>query len=568
MQKFLFIGFVLGAWNSLGQNKVELTIQPSTAEVGETFEVTVTSSEVGTIDFSNVPDEFVKDYAVQQGSSQHTDHTGKTTIIHYYTISGVIKKEGNYTFGPVTLSRGNISHVSNTALINISPKVKMKSGNVTSQQFRDPAFGVIEANKTRLYEGEPLLIRGKIYARYRPTHVQNYVQYDLNGALVKYPIGNNGTLKTMVERFRGEDFYAIDYDKNVVFPTGVGTMTIEPYQMNLHQGYQSFPLKSSDLKITVLPLPANPPTDFIGGVGTFEVSRELPEKSFDQGDVIKMTVRISGRGNLHNITAPQLNLPKGFTIYGDPVVTEDYSVGVHGSEGTISYEFNIEVAASGLTHLPPTTITFFDPYIERYITTETKDDSLDIKPSATFQATAADNSTDERTNELVVQEFNPREKGESIKPGNIFGSGIFWGGISMPLASAFLFLLFMRTRENAEEKNAIKQAKNKQSARISALLAEAQNNIQSADPAAFYSAVEKTIRSTFAIRMQQPDDAVLSKKEIVDFAGTIDPTIKQETAALFEACEIARFSFGMQEDKRSAHFSQLEALLNTLKQKR
>eukprot|EP00353_Schmidingerella_taraikaensis_P005203 CAMPEP_0185593462 /NCGR_PEP_ID=MMETSP0434-20130131/71544_1 /TAXON_ID=626734 ORGANISM="Favella taraikaensis, Strain Fe Narragansett Bay" /NCGR_SAMPLE_ID=MMETSP0434 /ASSEMBLY_ACC=CAM_ASM_000379 /LENGTH=58 /DNA_ID=CAMNT_0028220047 /DNA_START=1 /DNA_END=173 /DNA_ORIENTATION=+ len=58
----------------------------------------------------------------------------------------------------------------------------MQGGQITSRQLRDPAFGTIEVNKTSLYEGEPLLIRAKIYARYKPTHINNYVAYEMDGA--------------------------------------------------------------------------------------------------------------------------------------------------------------------------------------------------------------------------------------------------------------------------------------------------------------------------------------------------------------------------------------------------
>lgn len=558
---FASVGFAQG-------NKVDLSIDPATAEIGETFEISITSTVTGNIDFGNLPDEFIQDYAVRQGTTQQRDMNGNVIIQNYYVFSGIIKKPGNYTFGPVSISTGNKTYVSNTAVINISPKVKMKSGVVSSKQFRDPAFGVIEVNKMTLYEGEPLLIRSKVYARYKPTHVQNYVEYGINGTIAKYPIGNSSSFKTTIERFRGEDFYAIDHDKNIVFPTGVGKTTIEPFKLNLHQGYQSFPLESSSLTVTVLPLPANPPKDFIGAVGDFTVSRRIPEKKFDQGDVIKIIVTVSGVGNLQNITIPQLNLPKGYTIYGDPVVDNDYSIGVRGAEGKITYEFNVEVSVSGQRVLPPMTITYFDPQREEYVQVSSKSDSLNVKPSKNFNPKPENSEDGSRSTELIVQEFNPRENSGSVEPGSIFGTGIFWGGVTIPVTTAFLFLFFMRTRENIEEKTAAKQVKNKRSGETNKLLSETKALLQSGESKTFYDSLEKTLRSGFAASIAKEEDEVLSKQEIIDHAASKSVDLKNKVIDLLGQCEIAKYSFGLENDQRNEHFKELELILQQLNKRK
>lgn len=567
MRFLLLIATLSSTFWLVAQDKVSLSINPGTAEVGETFEISVTSSKVGTIDFGTMPNEFLQDYAVQQGSSQHQDPSGKTVIQHYYTISGVIKKPGNYSFGPVTLTHGNITDVSNTVVINIRPKVKMKGGNISSRQLRDPAFGTIEVNKTNLYEGEPLLVRAKIYARYKPTHINNYVAYEMDGALIKHPIGHNQQLKTIVEQFNGENLYSIEYDKNILFPTSVGKVKIDPYRMNLHQGYQNFPLESGAVTINISPLPANPPNDFVGAVGTFTVKRELPEKKFNQGDVVTMIVTISGVGNLHNITAPHLNLPKGFTVYGDPVIVEDISIGVRGAEGKISYEYNIEVTAEGATSLPGTSITYFDPDVERYITTESGADSLDINPVDGIGDDIEDDKSDKRTDELIVQEFNPRSNTGHETLGTFYDSAAFWGGISLPIASAFFFLLFVKSRKQTEERKVEKQIKTAQSAALSASLLAVRAAASNDDSMAFYDALDKALRAVFAAHMKRSGEMV-SKQEIFNHANSLDADLKEKTAALFENIEVARFSFGSDNHKRNEDLQTLETIVSSLKLKK
>lgn len=567
MRFVLFIATVFSVSCILAQKHVNLSINPGTAEVGETFEITVTFSKTGNIDFGKLPDAFFQDYSVQRGSSQFQGPNGKMTNQHYYKISGFIKKPGNYTFGPVTVTSGNKTYTSNTAIINISQKVKMKGGHITARQLRDPAFGTIEVNKTTLYEGEPLLVRAKIYARYKPTHINNYQPYDMDGALLKHPIGNNSQLKTMIEQFNGEDLYAIDYDKNLLFPTSVGKVKIESYKLNLHQGYQNFPIESGSMTVNILPLPANPPSDFIGAVGTFSVSRDIKQKKFNQGDVITMTIEVSGIGNLHNITAPQLILPKGFTQYGDPKITEEFSIGVRGSEGTILYEYNIEVLASGITSLPSTTITYFDPNLKKYITAESSEDSLDITPVAGVVIDNSNDPKDKRTNELIVQEFNPRENGGSVAPGEFFGTPMFWGGVSVPLTSAFLFLLLVKSRKHTEERKEEKQRKSAQSAALSEKLQAVYSSSQGNDTAAFYDAIDKALRTAYSVKLNKQDE-VISKQEIMSHAESLGGAIKENTTTLFSNIEVAKFSFGSDSVKQQEDLQLLESVLTALKVKK
>ena len=567
MRILLFIATLSSTCWLFAQNKVNLSINPGTAEVGETFEITVTSSKSGNVDFGMLPDEFVQDYAIQQGTSQYQASNGKMTIQHYYTISGIIKKPGNYTFGPVMVTSGNKTYPSNTVVINISQKVKMKGGHFTSRQLRDPAFGTIEVNKTTLYEGEPLLVRAKIYARYKPTHINNYKPYDMDGALLKHAVGNNGQLKTVVEQFHGENLYAIDYDKNILFPSTVGNVKIEPYKLSLHQGYQNFPLESGSITVNILPLPGNPPKDFIGGVGSFKVNRKLQETEFDQGDVIAMTLEISGVGNLHNITAPQLNLPKGFSQYGDPLITEEFSIGVRGSEGTITYEYNIEVVASGQTTLPSTTITYFDPNLKKYVTAESAEDSLDIKPVAGVVVDLSDEKSQKRTKALIVEEFNPRSNDGSIAPGCFFGTSLFWGSVSIPLTSAFLFLIFVKSRKQSEERKVERQRKIDQSAAMSDKLQTVYTASKSNDSTAYYDALDKALRTAYSVALNKQDE-IVSKQDIMNHADNLGSDIKEMTSTLFSNIEVAKFSFGSDSEKQQEDLKLLEGIISALKVKK
>ena len=66
------------------QKKVHIELTPKNAEIGETFNITITSSVPGNLNFDNVPDLFIQDYNVQRGSKKSIDHVSRTIRAEYY----------------------------------------------------------------------------------------------------------------------------------------------------------------------------------------------------------------------------------------------------------------------------------------------------------------------------------------------------------------------------------------------------------------------------------------------------------------------------------------------------
>ena len=307
----------------IGQTaRVKLSVEPKTADVGEIITITVRSNVQGQVEIDNLPSSFVHGYDIMNGMEQEMDHnTGEIITYYYLSQTGAFGKSGKFNIGPAYVKKGNKSYASNRRSITIGDKAQMSSANVTSDQLKDPAFGVIQTNKSTIYEGEPILVSAKVYSQFNPSHLDGYREYEMNGALDKNPVGNPSRIIVEQERYNGNQLYAFEYDKNIIFPSGTGTFKITPYTMNLYKGHKSFVLTSNHKIITIQSLPSNPPKDFIGGVGSFTISRTIDAKKIGQGDVIKLTITITGIGNIQNISEPKPKLPKGLIVYGDPVVS-------------------------------------------------------------------------------------------------------------------------------------------------------------------------------------------------------------------------------------------------------
>lgn len=567
LNQLLTIFSIFAIFYSSAQKKVELFINPTSVEVGETFSITVKSDFQGELNFDKVPSTFVQDYTIHQGSTREMDHsTGNVKIVQFFSFTGVITTSGKFKIGPAYITNGSVTHASNSVTITVGKRAPMSTGDVTYNQLQDPAFGIIEVNKKTIYEGEPLLVQSKIYATYNPSHVGIYNSYVVPGATIKYPIGNTTIFKKSIEKFKGKDFFSFPYDKNVIFPSGIGKYKIEPFQMNLHQGYQNFPLVSNAIEITILPLPGNAPVDFIGAVGDFRIEREIDAQGLKQGDVMKIFVTISGIGNLQNIDVPSLNLPQGFSIYGDPMVTENIAIGPHGAEGEVTYEYNIEIKKSGDLTFPSTTISFFDPDKEKYVQVKTIEFKFNVEKNDNYIAhDIAANS--EKNTELVIHQSKIKENAEIIDNGDFFGSAPFWGALGTPILASFLFLLFIRRKDKFEDKALAKRQKAVKDNAFKECVLTAKSLLESGNDSEFYSQIENAIKKAFEIEMNFEEDRLINKTDINNF---IEKSSKSELLpmvnSIFSNCEQSKYGFSSSNTTRSEILEELKRVINRMNQ--
>lgn len=567
LKNILVISFLIVASVVLSQTaKVTLTITPTSVEVGESFVISITSNVQGDVDIENLPGSFLQDYSIQQGNYPEMDHnTGKITNIYFLSYSGVITKAGDYTIGPAFVKNGNKVYKSNSVKMKVGKQLSMSSSNISATQLSDPAFGVIEVSKKEIYEGEPVVLAAKIYSHYEPTNIGGYISYQINSAVLKNSIGNNNSIQVNPETVKGKKLFAFTYDKNVIFPDGVGKFQVDPFKVKLYQGYKSFPITSSGLTINVKPLPSNPPADFIGAVGEFRITRSIDTNSTKQGDVIKMTVVVSGIGNLQNISKPKLNLPSGFVIYGDPVVNENVVIGIHGGEGEVSFEYNIQINKFGQLKIPETTISYFDPEKEKYVQTSTTPSTIKVEQNK--QYVVQNTEIESKENAAVLErDLSLRTQSEIYSNNTFYKGPLFWTGVSLPLFASIMFLLFAKRKEENAEVDAAKKVKRNKKSELNSILTELKSIDLSDGSDRYFGAIELAIKKSFEIKMNLDDDRMPSKNEILAYCGTSDlheliPTIEE----ILTVCEQSRYGFGASGISKSELDSKLEVIFQKLK---
>lgn len=564
MKLLLSIGSLLSAaWCVAQTPKVVFSVEPRTVAVGEVVVLEIESTVEGDIEIDNLPNSFLPSQGMSTSMRTSIDmNTGKMVSYFQFLQAGVFSKAGKYTIGPVYIKQGNKTHKSNTVVVNVGQSSTMISSEITAQQLRDPAFGVIQTNKTTLYEGEPLMISAKVYTKFNPTYIDRYTPYTMKGVIDKHPIGN-GVSKTSMEQFRGMSLFTFEYDRKLVFPVGTGDFKIRSYSMSVYDDYRPFSLTSSSAVVTIKPLPSNAPADFIGAVGIFDIERFVEANNLQQGDVFKMKIVISGTGNLQNIQEPRPELPKGFVIYGDPTIEQNFSYTSEGADGSVSYEYNIQVSEFGELLLPPTTISYFDVDEEKYITVTTDEHKLSVRKNKNFVVQTSDEEVQDE--EEKVDELAQLRPSKIVEPQrSLYSSGLFWGGVSLPLAVAFLFLLFTRRREHAGEELNTRSELRKLDHELTQEVVKLKVQVTKGELNNVYSDIDSILRMAMAKHLGLP--GLQSRMELINgLQAKGESTLAGKVEVLLKICDENRYGFGVGTESVSNTLDQLLLLLDELK---
>ena len=440
---FTLVSVVVHAQNLV----LTLTVDKKDVHVDEHCTFTVTSNVEGTsrIDF---PVDFAVDYGIMHGMEQKMDASGRVKTVYHMQQSGLFKKAGTYAFY-ATLTYQNKLVKSNKITIKVSEEAEDESITVRTQ---DPVFGMIQCEKTTVYEGEPVLLKAKVFSYMNIEFLENYVPFsgDINVEAHEF---TNGRVEVENTKVNGKNALAFEYGKQLFFPIATGKCKVRPFEMALRcQGSifsKTIRFRSAPLTLKVKALPSGAPADFIGGVGTFDLKQKLAVHEVKEGEVFTLELTVSGTGNLHNTNPPKLKLPKGFSLYGDPERQEDFDYTDEGVSGKIVYRYNIQVLEGHDLEVLAPSISYFDPHREKYVTVRGQAFTMDVIPDKSFEAPEdkpseiAQSHTDATVN---GQELQQSEKGKS--------SGTNWFlVIGAPVAGAVLLLvvLFRRKKEKPDE---------------------------------------------------------------------------------------------------------------------
>ena len=544
---------------------VQLEVSPKEAEIGQSVTITVKANIQGDLEV-DLPKAFESGHATMSSMQQEIDYTtGKVVTYFIHSQNGSFNKAGSFSVGPAFIRRGNKVFKSNVSAVSIK-KEDLPDGNeqrFSNRQLAQPAFGIIQCSKRSVFEGEPMVFSAKIYARFSPTHLEGYESYTFQGSGEQHDLDEGSDQIAMKEeRFGRANYYSFSYDKKLLFPLTAGKLKVEPYKMLLMRGFESFSLTSSPLSIDVKPLPKGAPANFTGGVGEFKATQQLSSEEVKQGDMVTLTRVISGRGNLHLIGFPELNIPKGMELYGDPEVKEQLTFGSEGAKGKITHTYHLKALESGDFQLPPFSLAYFDPEKEQYIQTKSTSEDLTISEDPSMAK-----SDKIRASEGGEESFHRANRNAE----NSQGGSLFPNWIWVLLTTIFALISFKLFRDRRKQTSTepetfeeILQTNSKVESPPVSTTIDHLNNAYIAlnrnDNSSFYSHTEKAVITALSDFLNKPEtnrSALLSEMK--------DHSLHQIYSNWFADFDASRYGMGITDIEPKELIEQAERMITHLK---
>ena len=552
---------------------------PSQVAVGEQFRLTYTvnTDDVSGFRAGNIPDAF----DVLMGPSTSTQssfqmvngHTSSSTSVTYtYILSAT--KNGSFTIPAAHASvHGKTVH-SNELHIKVSGTAQQGRSNGGGQpsqgggQMRaagshisgNDLFIKVSANKSRVHEQEPILLTYKVYTLVDLTSLSGKMP-DLKSFYTReVPLPQEKSFK--IESLNGRPYRTVTWQQYVMFPQTTGKLEIpsitydgmvvlqnrnvDPFEafFNGGSGYVEVKkeIKAPGLTITVDPLPARP-TNFSGGVGTFNLSAQLDKTEVKANNPVNLRIVVSGSGNLKLIKQPVVNLPKDFDQY-DAKIEDKTKLTTNGIEGSMVYDMLIVPRHQGKYDIPPVEFTYFDIQSNSYKTLRSQPFTLNVAKGDGSSSVSSFSSEEVKQLNQDIRYIKTDNTRLRAVDEFFFGSTFYW--ISLAVLLAVFISLFIIFRHRAIENANISKMRGKRANKVAVRrLRVADKLLKAGKQSEFYDEVLRALWGYVGDKLNMPV-AQLSRENIsqqFSERGVDEATLSQFLGALDE-CEYARYAPG------------------------
>jgi hypothetical protein len=551
MLRFVFLNIMLCCAPLLWSQDefVDIEINPTTVEKGQPVTITLKTNTEGSVQFE-LPDEFVQTGPTHSGMSSSVNYdNGKGEVIRYsfQKFSGYFDSEGEYKIGPIKIQTANGEVESKSVLVKVHKHQNMVSED-PSKNMDKAIFGIIEQSSKEVYEGQPIILEGKVYSQIDILQVENFSTFKFEGPAEVHSLQNSNQVSRKYEVVAGKDVMTFKIGKSLIFPDKTGNYEISPFEIILlyDDPRKLFPerakIRSNNTKLRIKPLPDGTPSSFIGAVGRFDVSASFNSTKVEQGKVVELNVHVFGHGNLHNIDAPKLKLPKGMVLYGDPEIEDSISFSALGAEGMKTFKYYIQANIDGDVQLKPIEIAYFDLESESYKTAKANIKELTVTPSEDYAKTAKYDSDSNEVKEESVQSFISKKpdyresKSQSLFKG--YKGALL---VSSPILLSLLMGFFVRIKSRGEEeklRNKIKSDAKLESLSVIRNVHKIDKN--EAQIKTLYSTVVGYLANNWDVGKGEISREFLDKKTT---ENKLDEKLKTEIVSLLNQLDEARYGF-------------------------
>ena len=263
-------------------------------------------------------------------STQYINTQRSVSITHNYRLTPM--NTGTFVIGPARVRANGKTYSTQPITIEVQkPSNRETAGNKT-------AFVVTTLSSKRAYIGEQLVYTFRLFHRVDAKNLNLSLPFDKT----RFHKEELEEPKSYIKVINGLQYHVQELSF-ALFPLKKGRYEIPSSMIELdlihstqnrsrRDPFSQFfndpffgrrtqadhkVLRSQPLSIEVLPLPDGAPEGFENIIGQFNISAELGKNDLEVGDTTTLTVTVSGKGNVQDITFDEPDLKGYFKIYPD-----------------------------------------------------------------------------------------------------------------------------------------------------------------------------------------------------------------------------------------------------------
>ncbi|MCX6358106.1 MAG: BatD family protein [Candidatus Aureabacteria bacterium] len=522
---------------------------------------------------------------------QHTSYSTQIEIVNGVTSSSTQYdyvltpiRAGKLSIGPVTLAQGGATYQSQPITVEVGgssesaaaasharPKPGGDGGGQGAQPSNtDPMFIELSVDKPEVYLHEQLILTFRFYCSSPLAERAMYEPPAAEGCVAKILRGGESTNYTRLMNGRR---YQVSEVKTALFPFQTGELTLGPARLkgavlietarrqrqpgspfdleDIFQdpffgrfGKQPFELSSNQVKVRVLPLPAEGAPKGQAAVGHYTLKVEAKPAEVHAGDPVTMTMTVRGEGDLDAVPAPHLKSTDGFKTY-DATGAVEMDKGGDRIAGVKRFEQAIVPLKESIREIPEIQFPCFDPADRKYVMLH--DGPIPIKvlpPREGARIVSFPSGGEGRGVKLLERNivFIKTDPGLLSRGGGNGLSVLFWPAQILPLLCVIAAYLHARHRDRLRSDLGYARLYHS-GKKTRARLVSAEAALRKEQSEEFYAALMKAVNTYIADRLNIPSGGLTA--EIIQ-ERLREKRLQEELLRRLDEfarnCEMARFA--------------------------
>lgn len=380
----LFVLFMLLQMPDLawGQDiSVNAEISPDKIFVGEQVQLKLTvSGKLSSVDQPELPAieglEWLRNYTSR--SSSYSIVNGKPTSQTGFTYILVARESGSYTVPPIPVRVGQQTYETQPVDFQIIDRSDLPAD---SEERYPDIYVKLEPTNTQPVVGEQVIADIALYFKdgIQVSSYQAAPGWKAEG-FWKEELDNPQRVSTSSEIINGIRYQRAKLLQYAIFPTKSGELTLSPFNITVSvrksrrqsmdlfsfgPNQERIELETDPVSLEVQALPGPGDLKFTGGVGDFQISREVVPVEALVGESIEIVTTISGEGNVPLVDKPDYEFPESLEQY-NPQENSDIRRTNRQISGTRTFTDVVIARNEGTITLPESELAWYDPESGRY----------------------------------------------------------------------------------------------------------------------------------------------------------------------------------------------------------